>query len=185
MFLRLLALFTLVPLVELFLLVELGSRMGLLPTIALVLFTGALGAALARSQGVRVLRQVQAEMARGGLPTEALLDGLMIFIAGAVLLTPGLLTDLAGFFLLVPASRTWVRGRVQRWLKGRVRTVVSGPGGVHVGGGSPFGGDPFQREPFGPSAGNGSPQQVIVVDHRPVDDDESTSTQQPDRQLND
>lgn len=197
MFLRLLALFTLVPLVELFLLVELGSRMGLLLTIALVLFTGALGAALARSQGVRVLRQVQTEMARGGLPAEALLDGLMIFIAGAVLLTPGLLTDLAGFFLLVPVGRTWVRGRVQRWLKGRVRTVVSGPGGVHVGGGSPHGGGnpfgggapfgdaPFQREPFGPNARSGSPQQVIVVDHRPVDDDESTSTQQPDRQLTD
>lgn len=192
MFLRLLALFTLVPLVELFLLMEVGSRLGLLPTIALVLFTGALGAALARSQGVRVLRQVQAETARGGLPTEALLEGLMIFVAGAVLLTPGLLTDFAGFFLLVPAGRTWVRRRVQRWLKGRVRTVVSGPGGVHVGGGtpggspfgdSPSGRSPFQREPFGPSAGKGSPQQVIVVDSRPVDDEPKEPG--PDRQLSD
>ena len=96
MFVRLLLLFTVVPIVELLLLIELGRHIGLAPTLAIVLGTGVLGAALARWQGLATLRQVQTEMDAGRLPTGPLVDGLLILVAGAVLLTPGLLTDLAG-----------------------------------------------------------------------------------------
>ncbi|HSO24297.1 MAG TPA: FxsA family protein [Chondromyces sp.] len=109
MFLRLLALFTLVPLVELYLLIEIGGAIGVAPTIAIVIVTGVLGAALARWQGLGVLRRLQDDLAAGRPPTDALIDGLLIFVAGAVLLTPGLITDALGLLLLVPAGRAAVR----------------------------------------------------------------------------
>ncbi len=109
MFFRLLLLFTVVPLFELALLIQLGRLIGLAPTIALVLITGAAGAALARWQGLATLRRVQNEMAEGRVPTGALVDGLLILVAGAVLLTPGLITDVVGFLLLIPPTRAAVR----------------------------------------------------------------------------
>lgn len=112
MFFRLLLLFTAVPLIELALLVEIGRVVGLPATLALVLFTGALGAFLARGQGLATLARVQQDMAEGRMPTDALLDGLMILIAGAVLLTPGVLTDLFGFAMLTPAFRRRVKRSV-------------------------------------------------------------------------
>jgi UPF0716 protein FxsA len=120
MFLRLLLLFTVVPLVELFLLVKLGTVVGVGPTIALVIFTGVLGAWLARQQGLGVLRRLRAELEAGRLPAGALIDGLLILVAGAVLLTPGLLTDALGFVLLVPPSRAVVRRIVvERFARGK------------------------------------------------------------------
>ncbi len=131
MFLRLFLLFTIVPLIELYLLVLIGRWVGLLPTILLVLSTGALGAWLARSQGLRAVAKVREEMAAGKLPAEALLDGLMILIAGAVLLTPGLLTDVAGFALLLPAGRRPIRralaARLRRFMETRTRVVIVEP----------------------------------------------------------
>jgi UPF0716 protein FxsA len=109
MFLRLLLLFTVVPLVELFILVKLGSVVGVLPTIALVILTGVLGAWLARQQGLGVLKRLTTDLDQGRLPAEALIDGLLILIAGAVLLTPGLITDGLGFYLLIPQGRAAVR----------------------------------------------------------------------------
>ena len=109
MFIRLLLLFTIVPLVELYLLIKLGSVVGVAPTVALVVFTGALGAWLARVQGLSVLKRLSTDFGEGRLPTDAVIDGLLILVAGAVLLTPGLLTDALGFLLLVPRSRAVVR----------------------------------------------------------------------------
>ncbi len=130
MFARLLLLFTVVPLIELAFLVQLGKWLGLLPTIALVLVTGVIGAALARNQGWRTLARLRSGVDAGRMPTEALLDGLLILIAGAVLLTPGLLTDLFGFALLIPASRRAlhqaIRGRLER------RFVTRGQGAKRV-----------------------------------------------------
>ena len=119
MLLRLFLLFTLVPLAELFLLIEIGRHVGPVPTLALVLATGALGAWLARSQGLAVLQKVRQEFGSGRLPTAALLDGVLVLMAGAVLLTPGLLTDLAGFAILMPAGRQVVRRRILDWWKRR------------------------------------------------------------------
>ena len=126
MFLRLLLLFTVVPLLELFLLVKLGTVIGIGPTVLIVIFTGVLGAWLARWQGLGVLRRLSEDMAGGRLPTNALIDGLLILIAGAVLLTPGLITDALGFLLLVPQGRAMVRKAVAARLE--KSAVVAGPG---------------------------------------------------------
>ncbi len=117
MFLRLLLLFTAVPLLELALLLLIGRHVGLVATVLLVFGTGVLGAWLARREGLRAFYHVRQEMAAGRLPAEALLDGLLILVAGAVLLTPGLLTDLAGFALLTPVGRGAVRRVVAEKLR--------------------------------------------------------------------
>ena len=126
MFLRLLLLFTFVPLVELYLLIRIGRVIGVVPTIAIVVVTGTLGAALARRQGLGVLRRLQEDLAGGRLPTDALMDGLLILVAGAMLLTPGLITDAAGFLLLVPAGRKVVRRALSAAFARRL--VVRDPG---------------------------------------------------------
>lgn len=120
MFIRLLLLFTVVPALELILLIQLGRLVGFWPTAALVLGTGIVGAWLARREGMKVLRAVNAEMAAGRMPTDQLLDGLLILIAGAVLLTPGLLTDTAGFVLLVPPSRRLIRRVLSRAISTKI-----------------------------------------------------------------
>jgi UPF0716 protein FxsA len=109
MFLRLFLLFTIVPLIELMLLIKIGGVIGVAPTIVIVIGTGVLGAWLARWQGLAVLRRIGDEMAAGRLPTDALIDGLLVLVAAAMLLTPGFLTDTAGFLLLVPGTRAIVR----------------------------------------------------------------------------
>jgi len=131
MFARMLILFILIPLVELFLLVVVGGRIGLPATILLVVLTGAWGAYLTKSQGLSILAKIQSEMAAGRVPTSELVDGLLVLIGGIVLLTPGLLTDLAGFSLMVPGLRAILRERV----KGKFAAQISGfkmptPGGM-------------------------------------------------------
>ena len=130
---RLLLLFILVPTVELLLLIEIGRRIGTLPTLGLIVFTGALGATLARHQGLAVLRQVQEETAAGRIPAGAVLDGVLILLAGAVLMTPGVLTDAFGFLCLVPAFRrrrkSLSRRRFERAAQeGRIHVSVSPSG---------------------------------------------------------
>lgn len=120
MFVRLLLLFTLVPLVELYVLLRLGSRLGVAPTILLVIVTGVIGAQLARREGVRTLRQIQERLQRGTMPTEALIDGALIVAAGLLLVTPGVLTDAVGFGLLFPPTRVALR----RYVRGRLETAV-------------------------------------------------------------
>jgi UPF0716 protein FxsA len=142
MFARLALLFVLVPLAELALLVRLGQFLGLWPTLGLVVATGFAGAALARAEGLRAVRRVQAELAEGRVPGTALLDGLGILVGGALLLTPGLLTDVAGFLLLLPPTRRWLRGRVQRALERRVES-----GDLRVFVLDPAGGFPGSRPP--------------------------------------
>ncbi|QDT64638.1 FxsA family protein [Calycomorphotria hydatis] len=113
MFFYLLLLFTVVPLVEFSLLIWLGQHMGLLPTIGLVLFTGIVGAALAKREGLRTWARFHAEMAEGKMPANPMLDGMMILAASALLVTPGVLTDIVGFSLLIPPIRAVLRV----WLK--------------------------------------------------------------------
>lgn len=119
MLLRLLLLFTTIPLAELALLLWIGGRIGLLPTVVLILLTGALGAALARHQGLATWGRFQEALAAGRLPGRELLEGLLILVAGALLLTPGVLTDAAGFLLLVPPARRWIVRRSEARLRGR------------------------------------------------------------------
>ena len=98
-------LFTIVPIVELYLLVKAGERIGTLNTIALVILTGITGASFARSQGARMIRQIRDTLNQGQVPGKELLHGAMILAGGILLLTPGFLTDLAGLSLLFPFTR--------------------------------------------------------------------------------
>ena len=131
---RLALLFVIVPIVELILLIEIGQLVGLLPTIALVMFTGITGAWLARAEGVRVFFQFQRELASGRLPGQSLLDAISVLIGGAFLLTPGGLTDGVRFSLLVPLTRRWIQRRVRKRLErriadGTIRVVSMGTAG--------------------------------------------------------
>lgn len=117
---RLALLFVAVPLAELALLVWIGRRVGLVPTVALVVATGIAGAALARWQGMTTLARFRAAFDAGQLPHRELVDGVLVLVAGALLLTPGLLTDVTGFLLLIPPVRRWLRERAmaaigRRW----------------------------------------------------------------------
>jgi UPF0716 protein FxsA len=119
---RLLLLFVLVPLVELAILIRVGGVFGFWPTMALVVTTGALGALLARSQGTRVLRAIQHDLAAGRPPAGHLVDGFLILIGGVLLLTPGLLSDIAGLLLLLPLSRGRLKSAVRARFERMVRT---------------------------------------------------------------
>jgi UPF0716 protein FxsA len=120
MFFRLVALFVLLPMVELALLIQVGRALGLFWTMAIVIATGILGAALARRQGLRAWLAIRAELRAGNVPGGALVDGLLILIGGIVLLTPGILTDLLGFALLLPGSRRLLK----RSLRGRFERAI-------------------------------------------------------------
>lgn len=109
MFLRLLAAFIIVPLVELFLLLKLASWTSPGATFLLVLVTGIIGSALAKREGVLAWRKFHLAMAEGRVPGREIQDGVMIVLAAAFLLTPGLITDTVGFILLVPPGRAFVR----------------------------------------------------------------------------
>ena len=117
---RLFILFVTVPFVELALLLWLSQVTDWRLTFALVVLTGIVGAILAKSQGLRAWQNVQQQMRNGNPPTEALLDAAMILVAGALLLTPGLLTDALGFSLLLPVGRRFHR----RWLTAAFRRHV-------------------------------------------------------------
>jgi len=126
---RLILLFTLVPLVELFLLIKIGTIIGALPTVLIVVGTGVLGAYLARQQGFMVWSRIQREMELGMFPAEDMLDGLLIFGAGVVLLTPGVITDLIGILILIPFTRLYIR----EWIKRRLQIMMD-RGNIHFNG---------------------------------------------------
>ncbi len=109
MFPQLLLLFIGVPLIEVLILIKLGSLFGFWPTIFLVIGTGILGAYLAKLYGLTVWNKIQQDLNAGLMPADKLVDGLLILIGGIVLLTPGLLTDILGFMLLIPFTRSYFK----------------------------------------------------------------------------
>lgn len=117
---RLFLLFVVVPAVELVLLVEIGQNIGTLPTLGLIIATGLAGSALARSQGLSVWRKFQARLAEGRMPGDEIVDGLIILVAGALLLTPGVLTDVVGLAGLIPVTRRALRKPIKEHLTTRV-----------------------------------------------------------------
>ncbi len=118
---RLLLLFVVLPAVELSLLIELGSRIGTAATLGLIVVTGMVGASLARRQGLAVLGHLQSEVAAGQLPAGSLVDGVLILLAAALLVTPGIVTDAVGFLCLVPAFRSLAKRELLRRLERAVR----------------------------------------------------------------
>ena len=129
MLLKLFLAFTIIPIIEIYLLIEIGSMFGALIAVALVILTGFLGAFLARMQGLQTLYRIQESLREGRMPSGELLDALMIGIAGLVLLTPGFLTDSAGFLLLIPATRNaiknWLRHQIElRYMSNRPEDII-------------------------------------------------------------
>jgi len=124
---RLFILFVGVPLLELFILVQVGQWLGLWPTLALVVVTGACGAALARLEGLRTLWRIRAELNQGHLPAEALFDGFAVLFGGMLLLTPGILTDMLGLAFLLPPTRFVLLRRIRASLERRLMS-----GAIHV-----------------------------------------------------
>jgi UPF0716 protein FxsA len=116
---KLFLLFAVVPVAEIYVLVSVGGVIGLFPTIALVLLTALAGAHLARLQGLSVMMRIRENLAQGFMPAEELLDGLLIFLAGMVLMTPGFLTDIFGLLILLPITRNifkrWLRKKFDEW----------------------------------------------------------------------
>jgi len=129
MLLKLFLAFTIIPIIEIYLLIEIGSMFGALTAVALVILTGFLGAFLARMQGLQTLYRIQESLREGRMPSGELLDALLIGIAGLVLLTPGFLTDSAGFLLLIPVTRNaiknWLRRQIElRYMSNRPEDII-------------------------------------------------------------
>ncbi|MCX7570677.1 membrane protein FxsA [Tumebacillus sp. DT12] len=112
----LLILFIVIPALEVFTLIQVGQVIGGWPTFFLIVGISFLGAYLVKQQGMRTLAQVRHELASGMIPGESLLDGACILVGGTLLLTPGFLTDMAGFVLLLPFVRTPVKAILKVWL---------------------------------------------------------------------
>ena len=140
---RLLILFIVVPVIELVLLIEIGQRVGTLATIGLIIGTGVVGASMARQQGISTLGRLRKDLDAGRLPAEPIVDGVLILVAAALLLTPGVLTDLVGFLCLVPNCRRLLK----RALKRRFERAVQ-EGTVEVSVASAMGTDRSGRPPM-------------------------------------
>ncbi|MFZ5622160.1 MAG: FxsA family protein [Pseudomonadota bacterium] len=115
-----LLLFLGIPLIEIYLLIQVGGWIGALPTVFLVVFTAVLGVLLLRQQGFAALQRVQAAMAQGQIPAMELLEAMLLTLGGILLLVPGFFTDALGFLCLIPPLRRWlVRGLLDRYFLGR------------------------------------------------------------------
>ncbi len=128
---RLALLFVIVPLLELALLIQMGQLVGFWPTIALVVFTGLTGAWMARSEGLRTILRLRHDLTNGRVPGQAIMDGMAVLAGGALLLTPGIITDLIGFGLLFPGTRHAIQKRIMARLErhiqeGAVQVRMSG-----------------------------------------------------------
>jgi UPF0716 protein FxsA len=115
------SLFILVPLLELYILIKIGGYLGAFQTVALVVLTALLGIVLARFEGLRTLQQIRQSLSQGIVPAEEMVDGVLIFIGGILLITPGVLTDLFALVLLIPYTRTIFK----RWLRRRFDRMVA------------------------------------------------------------
>ena len=142
MFVRLLILLIVVPALELLALIWLIQATNLLTTAIIILSTGFIGAALARWQGFRAWSRVRADLAAGRPPTATVVDGLLILLAGLLLLTPGIISDTCGFLLLIPPVRRLARQRVIVWIRERIKLRVQ-TFGNHAG---PQSGEVFDAE---------------------------------------
>jgi UPF0716 protein FxsA len=121
MFFRLFLLFTLVPALELYLLLKVGTVIGAFNTLLLIILTGVVGAFYARQQGFRVINNIQWKLEQGELPGDDLINGAMLLVGGALLVTPGFVTDFVGFSLIFPPTREAIKISVRRYLERKIR----------------------------------------------------------------
>ena len=157
-------LFILVPIAELYVIIQVGGAIGVGPTIALLILDGLLGAFLLRQQGRAAWVRFNRALAENRLPHKEVLDGVLIIFGGALLLTPGFLTDIVGLILLIPPTRAIVRALMARIVRGRLsmgpRAATRGYGQVRRRGARqrPAPDGPFPGGPGGPGAPGGPPR---------------------------
>ncbi|NIS62642.1 MAG: FxsA family protein [Proteobacteria bacterium] len=124
---RLILIFIVVPLIEILLLIEIGSRIGALNTIFIIVVTGILGASMMRQQGFTIIRNIQRDLSQGHMPTGELINGALVLVGGIVLLTPGFFTDAVGFLLLIPHTRALIRTKIQLLIRRKIES-----GNIHI-----------------------------------------------------
>lgn len=122
MFINLVLLFTIIPVVELFVLIEIGGHIGTMNTIALIVLTGIIGASFAKSQGAQIIYEIRSTFNQGQIPGKELLQGVMILAGGILLLTPGFITDLVGFSLLFPLTRLFYTRAALSYIKKKYKS---------------------------------------------------------------
>ena len=159
-------LFIVMPIVEMVVLIKVGGMIGALNTVGLVLLTAVIGAALLRQQGLSTLLRANQRLNSGELPAREVAEGLILAVGGALLLTPGFVTDTIGFLCLIPGSRHWLAGLALK------RMVVAGQSGGFTfrAGSGPFGPGqgPFGpgADPFGTRSGPGDRDDIIEGEYR-------------------
>lgn len=117
MFQLLFVLFIIIPIVEIAVIIQVGDLLGMWPTVALVILSAWLGAKYVRQQGLATLQSVQTKMAQGEMPSNEIVTGLMLLVAGVLLVTPGFVTDIFGLSLLIPNVRKNIANQVQKHIK--------------------------------------------------------------------
>ena len=127
MFIKLFLIFTIVPALELGLLIYAGNKIGLLNTIAIVILTAIVGSFMVRQEGMNVAYRFRLNLENGVFPSEEIMDGAMVLVAGALLLTPGFFTDIIGLLMVIPSSRDIIKNVIKRYIKKNFTLV--GPGG--------------------------------------------------------
>lgn len=120
-FSKLLILFVIVPVTELYILIEVGKKIGGLTTIGIIILTGIIGAYLVKGQGFMILKKIQSDLNEGIIPGDSLIQGAIILAGGIFLLTPGFVTDIIGFIFLIPVSRRVVKKYLLKWLKRKTK----------------------------------------------------------------
>jgi UPF0716 protein FxsA len=157
----LIALFIVVPLLELYVIIQIGGAIGVLPTIGLLLLDSILGTMLLRSQGRAVWQRFNAALSENRIPGREVFDGAMVIVGGTLLLTPGFITDVFGLILLIPPTRDVVRRLMSAIAKRRTVARVAF-----------FGFDQYDQRRGGARGerGNGRPYDVEGTGHEVVDD---------------
>jgi len=173
--LLLVLLFVAVPIAELYVIIQIGQAIGALPTIALLILASVLGAALMRSQGRAGWRRFNAATAEGRVPGREVIDGALIILGGALLLTPGFLSDILGLILLLPPTRAIVRGMLARRFAGHLLASASRGAEARMGRIFSFPAGPRGRtrgsasRPRGPAGGRGDPARPPRTDDDVID----------------
>jgi len=161
-------LFALLPILEIALLINVGSVIGGWNTVGLVILSAFIGAYFVKREGVSTLQTAQEKMQRNEVPGKELVEGLMLVVAGILLVTPGFITDIFGFLLAMPGSRHFFAAQVSKHMKMRVVTPGMGPGFGQ-------GQSPFGQSPFGERPGQGQSGDDIIegeyTDHTTNDPD--------------
>jgi UPF0716 protein FxsA len=116
-FQKLLLLFIIIPVIEIYLLISVGGIIGIFPTIFLIILTAIIGSYLLRAQGLATLQKVQNCMMQGQAIAETLVEGILLIISGALLLTPGFFTDFIGFMFLLPNTRSYMAILLSKYIK--------------------------------------------------------------------